>query len=368
MEYVRSDADGNDILLAGTLGGQVHTFSVSRRKFPRCMKPDDLCPTDVHHGGAVTCIIYSDNSELSASRCGIVISGSVDRTVKIWSPIINRPQCIQTLYGHEGTVTRIADAHDGTLLSCSIDGCLRLWRPQRGRSMMLHNFLECTFVMKQKDTWLSSLAVSHINSWMCYVGTMDGTIEIYRKGSEHNEAEHRTAVFTGQLTKYKRWEHVHALGISLMHIVFEEGYLITLSFDHTCKILDQHLGTCLHVIQSSHGCRYTGLVWDARHFQVFLGDEQGHLEVWSTFYERRVEDLVMVQWKPPRRETATSTLGAASSMSIAQLTALPLIGALQGFKTPDCLVTLNPRTGVIKLWQVRELHGADGVCCLSFIV
>lgn len=361
MEYVTSNADGNDVLYAGTLCGQVHTFHVSRRKFPRSMKPDDLSG-DVPHAGAVTCILYSDNTELSAARCGIVISGSIDRTIKVWSPITNRPQCIQTLYGHEGTITRVADAHDGTLLSCSIDGCLRLWRPQRGRTIMLHNFLECTFVIKQRDTWLSSLAVSHINSWMCYVGSMDGTIEIYRKGSEHNEAEHRTAVFTGQLTKHKRWEKVHSLGISDMRIVFEEGYLITLSFDRSAKILDQYQGTCLHVIQSSHNCKFTGLVWDSRNFQILLCDEQGHLQVWSSFYERQVEDLTMTQWKPPRRETTSSVHGSANTMSIAQLVALPLIGNMQAFKIADCLITLHPRTGVIRLWQVRTLLSIAILC------
>jgi hypothetical protein len=241
---------------------------------------------------------------------------------------------------------------------------------------MLHNFLECTFVMKQKDVWLSALAVSHINSWMCYVGSMDGTIEIYRKGNEYNEAEHRTAVFTGQLTKYKRWEHVHSLGITMIHIVFEEGYLITLSNDHSAKILDQHLGNCLHVINNSHNCKYTGLVWDSRNFRVFLGDEQGHLEVWSSFHEKKLEDLPMEHWRAPRREATSSVNGPATAiMSIAQLVALPLIGAIQGYKSADCLVSLNPRTGIIRLWQVRISHrtahlqsDTRGLCILCFIL
>ena len=42
-----------------------------------------------------------------------------------------------------GSVTALADAHDGTVLSCSADGSLRLWKPQRGRHFLAQTFLEC---------------------------------------------------------------------------------------------------------------------------------------------------------------------------------------------------------------------------------
>jgi WD40 repeat protein len=352
MEYVQSDAEGNDVLFVGSQCGQIHTFLIYRRKFPRNLRPEVLS-RDGQHAGTVTCIMYSANPDLSTSPTGIVVSGSSDRTIKIWSPNSSKPVCIQTLYGHEGTVTQVVDGHDGTLLSTSVDGSLRLWKPQRGRKMMLHHFLECTFVMKQKNAWLSSLAVSFINTWACYVGNMDGTIEIYRKGSEHNESEHRTAVFTGQLTKHKRWDHVHVLGIILMKVIFEENFLITQSNDNTTKILDLHLGTTLHSILNFHNCKYTGLVWDSANFQVFLCDEHGHLEVWSSFYERRVEALTMVTWRPEKRETRSIISGGNAGPTLAQLSLMPLAGPLQAFKSSDCLIALHPRTGHVTLWQVH---------------
>ena len=83
-------------------------------------------------------------------------------------------------------------------------------------------------------------------------------MEIYKKGSEHNEAEHRTAIFIGQLAKYKRWEKVHRLGITGLELVVTEHLLVTLSSDFTAKILDMHLGTTLHTIVNPRNCKYTG--------------------------------------------------------------------------------------------------------------
>lgn len=365
MEYVANDWDGNEVLFVGTVCGQIHTFLLYRRKFPRNLRPEILS-RDSQHSGSVTCILYSNNNEISTSQCGIVISGSSDRTIKIWSPMSSKPVCIQTLYGHEGTITQIVDGHDGTILSCSVDGTLRLWKPQRGRKLMLHHFLECTYVMKQKNSWLSSLAVSPINVWACYVGNMDGTIEIYHKGADNNEAERRAASFTGQLTKFKRWDHVHTLGIHLLQIIYEESFLLTLSFDHTCKILDLHLGTTLHTITNSHNCKYMGIVWDSSNFQMFLSDENGYLEVWSSFYERKIEDICMINWKPPKRETNSLVNGNITSMTTAQLYSMPLVSNISRIKSSsDCIIALHPRTGIVTLWQVIFLFL---ISCFLFLI
>jgi WD40 repeat protein len=371
MTYVPYDADGNEVMYVGTFCGQIHSFLLYRRKFPRNLR-SDILSRDSQHSGSVTCILYSKNSELSTSSVGIVISGSSDRTIKIWSPTTTKPLCIQTLYGHEGTITQIADGHDGTLLSCSVDGTLRLWKPQRGRKIMLHHFLECTYVMRHKNSsWLSSLAVSPINIWACYVGNMDGTIEIYHKGADNNEAERKAASFTGQLTRFKCWEHIHTLGIHEIQIIYDESFLISLSSDHCCKILDLHLGTILHTIRNSHNCKYMGIIWDSNHFQMYLSDENGYLEIWSSFYERKIEDLCVVSWKPPKRETNSLVGGNTSMMNsvpLGQLVTMPLMSKISKLKSSaDCIIALHPRRGYVTLWQVlfSSLSSSLPFSCVS---
>ena len=113
-------------------------------------------------------------------------------------PNANGPKLLQTLYGHEGSITQIADSHDGTILSISVDGTVRLWKPQRGRNFLSQAFLECkadatylsstctvsidgifvagTCVVRMKGAWLTSMAVNALNSWSCYIADLVRTV------------------------------------------------------------------------------------------------------------------------------------------------------------------------------------------------
>lgn len=231
MTYVENDL--LEVLFVGTTGGSVQAFHLNRS--PRSTKPENISG-DNNHSGSVTCLLFLTNPEISCGSSGVLVSGSVDRTIKLWSPQNTKNTAIQTLFGHEATITSVIDGQDGTLISCSIDGSLRVWRPQKGRKIMLHAYMECTYVCKQKDIWLTSIAVNYLKVWVLYVGDMNGGVSIYHKGSDNNEPERRTAVYTGQLIKYRKWEHIHPLGIEGLQIIADESYLITMSFDFTSKV------------------------------------------------------------------------------------------------------------------------------------
>jgi len=70
------------------------------------------------HNGTVTAI------------CGLgdemVVSGSFDKTIKIWS--IQNGSCLQTLSGHNASVSTLAVLADGTLLSGSFDNTIKVWK------------------------------------------------------------------------------------------------------------------------------------------------------------------------------------------------------------------------------------------------
>jgi WD40 repeat protein len=55
-----------------------------------------------------------------------LVSGSVDKTVKVWD--VELGQEVLTLRGHTGLVTRVVLSPDGTLLaSACLDGIIRIW-------------------------------------------------------------------------------------------------------------------------------------------------------------------------------------------------------------------------------------------------
>ena len=96
------------------------------------------------------------------------------------------------------------------------------------------------------------------------------------------------------------WEKVHQLGISKLFIKFDTNFLITLSFDCSCKILDATTGNSVYNLQNSHNCMYMGVTWSPMgHF--YLCDELGYLEVFSSQKERNVACLQLLQTGSERR-------------------------------------------------------------------
>lgn len=54
------------------------------------------------------------------------ITGSVDKTVKIWSLVTK--ECWNTLEGHEGPITDVQQTLDFVISSCVQDHSVRFWK------------------------------------------------------------------------------------------------------------------------------------------------------------------------------------------------------------------------------------------------
>ncbi len=276
-----------DHLYVGTENGKIFYFPLQSHQIPHGIRPVELCKTENHcHSAEVTCIVYSDNRRFTnASNNGLLFTGGLDRCVKVWNCATN--SLVQTLFGHSGAIHSIVDGNDGTILSCSEDGSLRVWSPQRGRAMMLSPFFECTFSLSfGRDVWLTALSISSAGMWVCYVADSDGNIEVLKKGAEENIVEKAVATFTGSLTTFCRWEKVHLLGITHLEMLREENVLISLAFDGACKIIDPSGGHVLFTVQNPRKCIYTGLLWSKTTSSLHLTDELGCLELFSLFQEK----------------------------------------------------------------------------------
>lgn len=353
-------------MYTGTICGKLYLFDLYRRLNIRNLKPDEISKDASHHG-AITCLVFTTHSALVPPKCqGILVSGSSDRTVKLWNPESKNNKCLQTLTEHEGTITSLCDGGDGTLLSSSVDGTVRVWRPQRGRKGVPHPVLECSFVIRSVGgEWLSAMAVSSINSWVCYIGDMNGTIEIYKKGSDSLTSEVANAIYTGQLTRHKRWERVHALGITSLQIVYSESFLISISNSCQVKVLQMYNGTLLYTINNSRNCLYTSVLWDVKLNGFYLCDESGHLEVWSCFHERKTEEMIIVAPSVTAHHAPPATIGRHH---------VPLISALTRYTKSGEYMILLPSDGYVALIALTiesacmEFAGHDGYLVLELAV
>ena len=96
------------------------------------------------------------------------------------------------------------------------------------------------------------------------------------------------------------WEKVHQLGISKLVIKIDTNFLVTLSFDCSCKVLDASTGCVVYHLLNSHNCMYMGATWSLSG-HLYLCDELGFLEVFSSQKERNVACLPLLQTGSGRR-------------------------------------------------------------------
>eukprot|EP01041_Mallomonas_annulata_P014373 gene14373-30608_t len=167
----RSLSETSDILFIGSEQGKIQLFQHLKRSKSRL----DNVTRESAHSGPVTCLLFTNNKKICGNGKGYLVSGSNDRTIKVFSPFSTKgTSFIQTLFGHEGTILSLADCHDGSILSISIDGDLRVWAPQNGRQLMLNPFFENSFYLPRTKTsvgtWFTVVSVEMFNIWTCYLG------------------------------------------------------------------------------------------------------------------------------------------------------------------------------------------------------
>jgi WD40 repeat protein len=120
-----------------------------------------------------------------------LVSGSADRTVKLWNPTSKIP--INTLSGHSRLIDAVTLTPDGRILvSGSWDHTIKIWALETG---------ELIRTLSQHSGWIKSLAISP-NGQHLISGSADRTIKIWNLGtgevqatlSGHSSAVHSVAI------------------------------------------------------------------------------------------------------------------------------------------------------------------------------
>jgi len=86
--------------------------------------------------------------------------------------------------------------------------------------------------------------------------------------------------------EYIRSHKFHSLGITRIKVVSSEGLVFTLGFDCSVQVRDCTTGNAYFALENPNRCRYTAMEWDARHQELYLGDEKGCIQVWNIFVEK----------------------------------------------------------------------------------
>ncbi len=311
--YVDHAHDHGDAVYVGSEDGKVSWFQLmaNSSKISNAREMDLPADGGSHHAATVNCIMHSKNEKLTPpTMYGILFTGASDRLVKVWDSDGNNIQNLP----HTGPVLRLSDARDGSLLSISIDGYLRVWAPQIGREMMLNPFFECvahlSTIPSRVDGWLgAALAVNTSRLWSCYIGDSEGTISTYRKPApDLNSSDEENAALSKQLKLHSKWDKMHTLGITSLHMLASLDLLVTMSADCTAKVLDPVQGQLVFLIQNTNKCSFTGMAVVPGDGQMLMVDELGYMTVFDFNKEKVVGEPRELE--VPRRVRRTKILSA----------------------------------------------------------
>jgi WD40 repeat protein len=201
----------------------------------------------------------------------------------VWDPWVRdaKTLCVQTIRGHEGTITGLA-VHGRLLLSCSTDQTLRVWQMDEGRELLLYPWYSLQETLHDHDCWINAISLALTGeSGELFVADERGAISVYQ------------LTIRGRQTSLTRWQQhpaVHALGISQMLLVGHENLLITIAFDQTMRALNLSTGQPIVTVANPNRARYCGAHWHSPSRQLFLVDEHGFAFVWSIHAERCVKE------------------------------------------------------------------------------
>lgn len=324
--YVDHAHDHGDAVFVGSEDGKVSVFHLMANSSKISNVRETDLPTDenAHHAATVNCMMHSKNEKLAPPTAyGLLFTGASDRLVKVWDSHGNNIQNLP----HTGPVLRLADARDGSLLSISIDGYLRIWTPQAGREMMLNPFFECvahlSTIPSRVDGWLgAALAVNTNGLWSCYIGDSDGAISTYRKPPpDLNCTDEENAGLSKQLKLHSKWDKVHQLGITTLHMLQSLDLLVSMSADCTAKVLDPILGQLVFLIQNVNKCTFTGLSLVPGDAQMLMVDELGYMTVFDFNKERVIGEPRELE--VPHRVRRTKILSAHKD---------PMMGEMMPFR------------------------------------
>ena len=199
---------------------------------------------------------------------GLLISGSSDKTLKIWDIINREENCISTLKGHKGTIYCIAEIEKDKIISGSEDTTLKIWNinkdkmqciltlnePNKSKINCLISLKQTNFILTGNDDniikiwnislisgngYVNNILEGHSCTVWCLVNFSDD--EFLASGSSDNTIK----IWDLINLKYLYSLEGHENTISSI-IVLKNGLLGSSSWDNTSKIWNLNTRSCIY--------------------------------------------------------------------------------------------------------------------------
>jgi WD40 repeat protein len=204
--------DGKHVV-SGSVDKTVRIWEVKRGKLESSM---------YGHTSAITAVAYSKDDVY-------VVSGSIDNTMRLWNVFDGVYQCVKVFRGHTNAVDSVEYSPDGkSIISGSEDATLRVWDPTSG---------ECTNVIRGYTGWFYCVAHApqrfNKPDYVCTGSHIGNVIDIWN-------------VNTSQLHKTMRGHTGPVLSVAYSP---DGQYIASGSVDHTVRVWHVETGTCVAVLE-----------------------------------------------------------------------------------------------------------------------
>ncbi|RWS28528.1 F-box/WD repeat-containing protein 7-like isoform X1 [Leptotrombidium deliense] len=237
------------------------------------------------------------SSQLSPNN--IVISGSTDRTLKVWDALTG--ECLHTLYGHTSTVRCMA-LHGNNVVSGSRDATLRVWNISTG---------ECCHVLVGH---VAAVRCVQFNGKIVVSGAYDYLVKVWEVSTEsclHTLEGHTNRVYSLQFdgenivsgsldTSIRVWSA--ASGVLKHTLIGHQSLtsgmqlrgpiLVSGNADSTVKVWDINSGQCLQTLAgpNKHQSAVTCLQFNSRF--VITSSDDGTVKLWDLRTGEFIRNLV----------------------------------------------------------------------------
>jgi len=238
---------------------------------------------------------YSVTSVAITSDDSKIVSGSWDKTIKIWD--LNTGELLKTLKGHSDSVSSVAiTSDDSKIVSGSIDNTIKVWDLNSGE---LLNTLERHY------STVNSMAISSDNSKIVS-GSGDNTIKVWdlNSGELLNTLEDHSGYVLNTLEGYsvaitsddskivsgvdkiiKVWDlnsgellntlEGHSSSVNSVAITSDNSKIVSGSWDKTIKVWDLHQGK--YYLSNKFDASISSIAFSKSKNLMALGDSNGNL-------------------------------------------------------------------------------------------
>ena len=182
-----------------------------------------------------------------------IISGSGDKTIKIWDANIG--QCLKTLEGHSDHVYSVAFSPDGTkIISGSNDTTIKIWNANTG---------QCLKTFEGHSDYVSSVAYSP-DGTKFISGSGDKTIKIWDAN-------------TGKCLKTLEG---HTNSVFSVAYSPDGTKIVSGSRDNKIRIWDANTGQCLKILKG-HSYVVNSVAYSPDGTKIISGSSDGTIKIWD---------------------------------------------------------------------------------------